>query len=196
MGSFTAISDVGRTLQELLRINCCPSVVDKKENIGVCSPDETGGFSVGIYLYDIEENTEIRTLPDIMIDESHIKQAPSVLNLSYMIFVSLKSDITSRSIDEQRIIGRIWQIISDNRVVSNEFLCGTFKDAGERIAIELDAKPFDEKVKVWSAFNLPPKTCVFCKVSAVQVESTVVRESRRVTSADISLRRKGINYAP
>ncbi len=191
MAGYTAISDTGRTIVEFLRRNCIPPV-EKSELIGLCDPNETGGFIVGVCLYDIEEDADNRaSRSDIVIDDTHVKAPPSPINLHYMIFTALKSDIAIRAQDEQRILGRIYQKLADNRIIT-DCLQGTLADSGEGVNIAFENKPYEDKIKVWTAFNLPPKAALYYKVSTVLMDSERVREVKRVTSADISVRQKGV----
>ncbi len=189
MGGYTAVSDTGKTLVEFLRKNCVPPV-EKPELIGLCSPSDVGNYAVCVSLYDMDEDTTARiSRADIMIDETHAQSPPSVLNLHYMIFTALKSDITVRALDEQRILGRVFQSLSDNAVIDT-CLQGTLADNFERVNITFENIPYEEKIKVWTAFNLPPKTSLFYKVSGVLVESERIREVKRVVTADITLKQR------
>lgn len=190
MGKFTIVSDVSKTIRELLHVNCVPTPIASTELIGICSPDDLGGFSVGIHLYDIEENTDMRSRQDIVIDTESVRQAPSCLNLYYVIFISLKSDPAIRAVDEQLIIGKIHQTLSDNRIVDYKYLQGTLAENNEKLGISLLNMPYEEKLKIWSAFNIPPKTCLFYKTSPIYIESENIKKVRRVVEADIDLKRK------
>ncbi|MGN1423801.1 MAG: DUF4255 domain-containing protein [Oscillospiraceae bacterium] len=189
MGSYTAISDAGKTIVELLRRKCVPPI-EKPELIGLCSPDDTGNFMLGVCLYDIEERSDMKMGRDIVIDDAHVKNPPSILDLHYMIFTALKSDIAVRAADEQRILGSVYQKLSDSRIISDG-LSGTLADGGESLNITFENKPYEDKIRIWTAFNLPPKQCLFYKVSGLAIESEIIRETRRVTGADISIRQKG-----
>ncbi len=191
MGNYTVIADAGRSIVEFLRRNCVPPV-DKPELIGLCSPDDTGNYSLGVCLYDIDESSELKMARDIVIDDTHVRSAPSIINLHYMIFTSLKTDIAMRAIDEQRILGSVYQRLADHRVLTAEDgISGSLLTGGENLNITFENKPYEDKIKVWTAYNQAPKPCLFYKVTAVAVESDLIRTVRRVTEADISIRQKG-----
>ncbi len=59
------------------------------------------------------------------------------------------------------------------------------------INIGFENKPYEDKIRIWTAFSLPPKQCLFYKVSGLTIDSETVREVRRVTEADISLKQRG-----
>lgn len=187
MAGYTAISDTSKTLVEFIRHNCVPPVA-KPELIGLCSPNETGSFTVGICLYDIEESADLRLTKEIVVDETHIQSPPFSVNLYYMIFTSLKSDINIRAYDEQRILGRIYQQLADNKIIETSFQ-GT---SAESFNISLDNKTYEDKIKVWTAYNLPPRAALFYKINAVSIDSTKIREVKRVSSADVTLQHKDV----
>ncbi len=189
MGGYTAISDTGRTIAEFLKRHCVPPV-EKPELIGLCSPADAGNYSVCVTLYDIEEDVSAKmSRSDIFIDETHAQPPPSVLNLHYMIYAVLKSDIAVRAADEQRILGSVFQALADNRVIS-DCLQGTLADSLEPVKISFENLPYEDKVKIWTAFGLPPKTSLFYKVSGVTISSEKIREIKRVSEADIALRQR------
>ena len=55
MGRYTVIADISEKIVSLLCDGMVPDLIPDKNGIGLCGPDEKGDFSVGIYLYDIEE---------------------------------------------------------------------------------------------------------------------------------------------
>lgn len=190
MAGYTAISDSGRTIVDFLRRNCVPPV-EKPEFIGMCSPDEPGNFRLGVCLYDISEDagTSVNR-GEIVIDETHVRAAPAAVNLHYMIFTMLKSDISVRAQDEQRILGRVFQKLSDNRVISEQ-LYGSLAESGQTLNINLENIVYEDKLKIWAAYSVSPKPALFYKVSAVFIDSEKIREVRRVTTADITLQQRG-----
>lgn len=189
MAGYTAISDAGRTIVEFLRRSCIPPV-EKPEFIGLCSPDETGGFQVGVCLYDISQDAGTAVdRGEIAVDETHVRAAPSAINLHYMIFTALKSDITMRAQDEHRILGCIFQKLNDSRMISDG-LYGNLSDAGQAVNITLENISYEDKLRIWAAYNISPKPALFYKVSALLIDSEKVREVKRVTSADITLRQR------
>lgn len=107
-----------------------------------------------------------------------------------MIFTALRSDIAVRAQDEQRILGRIYQRLNDSRVIS-EGLQGALAEAGQSLNIAMENIPYEDKLKIWAAYSVSPKNALYYKVSAVFIDSERIREVRRVTTADITLRQKG-----
>ncbi|NLK38418.1 MAG: DUF4255 domain-containing protein [Epulopiscium sp.] len=190
MGSYTVIADTSKTLVELLRSNLIPEPVKKPEDIGLCTPDERGGSILGLYLYDIEENQEVKNLEKVMLDKEHFKNPPTSINLYYMLFVRSESEVAARAIDEQRIMGRAIQVLNDNTRVSFEDLWGTLKTENEVLDIQNLVLPFEEKAKIFNLFTQKAMLASFYKVGPVFIDSQKVRRIRRVVSADISIQQK------
>ena len=54
------IADVGNLLVGILSRELVPDLIPHKNQIGLCSPDGHGDLKVGIFLYNISENPDIR----------------------------------------------------------------------------------------------------------------------------------------
>lgn len=181
MGEYTIISEVSQKLLELMRENLVPEPVKKFEDIGLCHPDERGSAILGIYLYDIEENAETKTMERVFVDKEHYKNPPVSLNLYYMFFAHSQAELVSKAVDEQRIMGKVIQVINDNlRLDIN----------GEFVDIQPYFITYDEKNKVMSNFENKKDIACFYKVSPVIIESEKVRAVKRVKIADISVEHK------
>ncbi len=189
MGSYTAISDAGRTIVDFLRRKCVPPI-ESPELIGLCSPDCTGNFILGVCLYDIEDTTGLRVRKDIVIDETHVKNPPSSLDLHYVIFTALKSDASVRAADEQRILGSVFQKLADSRVISSG-LAGSLADSSEGVNITFENMTYEDKARVWTTFSTPQKQCLYYKVTGLTIDSEIERTVKRVTDAEISIRQGG-----
>ena len=190
MGSYTGIADVSRSILELLRNKCAPEPIKKAETIGLCAPNDRGNNILGLYLYNIEENPESYSQKKIVLDKEHFKDAPISFNLYYMIYAFSESEVNAKLIDEQRILGKAIQVLNDYKRVPSEYLMGTFAESNEIIELQSIMMPVDDRVKVWSLFNLPYHISYFYKVGPIFMESDVIRSVKRVTSADISVTQK------
>ena len=98
MGNYTIIADVSRSILELLKTNLVPEPIKKTENIGVCAPNDRGNHILGLYLYDIDQNPESRSMERIVLDKEHYKDPPMSLNLYYMLFAYSDTDLITRAI--------------------------------------------------------------------------------------------------
>ncbi|MGL4791663.1 MAG: Pvc16 family protein, partial [Anaerotignaceae bacterium] len=123
-------------------------------------------------------------------DPEHYKDPPVAYELFYMAFVHSESEINTRLIDEQRILGRVLQKFCDYRRIPQEYLMGTLKENKEILDIQGLNLTIDEKIKIWSLFNEPYRTSFFYKAGPVFMESDLIKTTKRVISANISTRHK------
>ena len=100
MGRYTVISEVSQKIVDLLFDGMVPDLIADKNSIGLCGPDEKGDFSVGIYLYDIEENHDLRRSGMVNYSYTGQKFPPLILSLYYMITAYSSSDIKFRAVQE------------------------------------------------------------------------------------------------
>lgn len=190
MGSYTVIADTSNTIVEILRKTMTPEPIEKPESIGLCQPDDRNGFLLGVYLYQIQENMEMFSQEKITLDEIHYKNPPMSFYLDYMIFVHSESEINTRLIDEQRIIGRAIQQMNNHRKVPERFLMGTLKENQERIYIQAMTLSLEERSKIWSLFHQPYRTCFFYRAGPVFLDTDFIKDVKRVVSAEISIQQK------
>jgi len=171
------ISEVGNLLVEILCRELVPDVILHSNNIGLCSPDNHGDLNLGICLYDVNESDDI--LAAGMVNAGMKKQVyPSTyLNLYYMITAYSESDMKFRAAEEQRILGKVIQVLRDNNVLTEEIL-------GDGVAmsarIELQRMDRYEKMRMWNFPNVPYKLSLFYRVQPVEIASAKTKQITRV----------------
>lgn len=175
MAGYSVFADVGKTLVDLLRAGAVPEPVAKAEQIGLCSPQDRGGFVVGLHPYDMKEDAAARRLEPIPLPDGSLQDPPGAYTLSYIVSVASKAEAAAKAMDEQRILGRVLQLLRDNSRLPEAFMPPKLRAAGEPMAVELTPVELEEKVKVWSMFGEPCRPCAFFTVGPVLVESTVIR---------------------
>lgn len=173
---YTAIADVSRTLVELIRNNVVPDLIAKEDYIGLCTPDNTGDFLLGIYLYNVERSASFRLSGRQNEGLHHQKYPPIVLDLHYMITPYYKSDIKFLAQDEQVLLGRIIQVLNDNGTI--------FSDSGEPVMLEMENIDLDDRQKIWTA-NSVYRASIFLAARAVIVDSARQAEISRVSEIQI-----------
>lgn len=187
MGKYTVFADVGKAIVDMLRDQMAPEPISKSEYIGLCDPKERGSFVLGIHPYNIKEITEIRMDNPIVLPDGNLVDPPTNYELYYMISIVSKSEVAAKSLDEHRILGRLLQIMSDNKVVPKKYLSDSMKTQDEDIRIQMIPMDLEEKVKIWTMFNEPYKLSTFYMISPVVVDSNVVRTpAKRVVSFEAS----------
>lgn len=191
MGKYTIFSDVGKTIMDMLKAQIVPEPLDKAESIGMCAPNERGNFVVGIHLYDFRENNEGGLVKPMVLPNGYIKDAPTSYQLSFLISVASKAEPMVKAMEESRILGRILQVINDNKVLPQDYMPESLKVTGESISINMIPLDIEEKIKIWSLFNEPYKQSAFFEVGPVLLESATIKiPATRVRSISLESQQK------
>ncbi|MDR1772060.1 MAG: DUF4255 domain-containing protein [Hungatella sp.] len=193
MSNYSVISDVGNGIVKLLRRHMVPEMIASSDAIGLCSPEDKGDLSLGVYLYDVKESEEMMGLRKQSTSENAMKAPSQYLNLYYMITAYSSSDIKFRASEEHRILGRTIQVLWDNGVLGTEYLNETGGNMEYPIRIEMLRLDNEEKIKLWNTPNLPYKLSLYYKVYPVEIESLKVKTIRRVVEADFAVDEKNGN---
>ncbi|HWR60834.1 MAG TPA: DUF4255 domain-containing protein, partial [Clostridia bacterium] len=180
MGRYTVISDVGSTLVNLLRENMVPEPVLQPEMIGLASPADKGDLRLSLFLYNIVESGDLRN-NQLQVSESGLLQYPPMsLNLYYMLTAYSSSELSSRALDEQRILGKAMQVFFDNSIIRGSALQGTLREKNEEVKIVMDNIPVDILIKLWNFPNIPYKLSVSYLVGPIYLDSTRTKQTKRV----------------
>jgi len=180
MGDFNIISDVSNSILKTLRDNLCPELIQSPESIMLTIPsDKNADFQLGMYLYDIQEMREYRQTEYVRVSPSKRKLPPKPLNLYYAVYINSKSQMSVDAENEQRILGRVMQILMDFPVLSEEFL--EEDEMGATVTIQ--TMSFEEKPKLWSVLNIPYQLAIYFSVAPVLLSSRKVSSFTRVVDA-------------
>ena len=178
MSFYTVVSDVGRSIVQLLRDQMAPEPVAQPELIGLASPNDPGNYQVTLFLYQVKEHQEGRMTTMINRGVESQQYPPMVLNLSYLLTVQLKSDHVTRAIDEQRILGRAMQVLYDHSIVDSQSLQGSLSETDAEIRIMLEDVPL-EKMQAFFP-NASYKLSLSYTVGPIYVGSTRLKPVKRV----------------
>lgn len=188
MAAYTAIADTGQTLVNLLREQMSPEPIANPEYIGLCDPRERGGFVLGIHLYNVSENAELRAPGPLTLPDGRQQRAPISLQISYIISVVSKAELATRALDEQRILGRLAQVLADYSRLPAQHMPEALRARGETINISLMTLQLEDKVKIWSMFNEPYRPSLFYTVEPVLIESArITRPAPRVVEGRLDV---------
>ncbi len=174
MGKFTIISDVGKSLVNMFKDQMTPEPISKPENIGVCDPKERGEAILGIHIYDTKESDAPKQLNPIKLPDGSLQGPPTIYEVKYMLSIVSKAEPSTRALDEQKIFGKLLQIIGDNKTIPHKYMTDSLKISGEEISIEMLPLELEEKVKIWTMFSEPYKTSVFIRCSPIIIESSKI----------------------
>lgn len=191
MAGYSVISDVSRTIVDLLRAELVPEPVAQAEQIGACDPHDRGSCVVGVHIYDISEAGEARPLNQVPQPDGSRRNPPIPLYLSVMVSVASKAEKETRTLDEQLIMGRVLQVLGDNRRLPERYMPGSMRRSGEAVQVSAVPMELEEKTRIWTMFTESYKLSMFYKVGPVYLESAVVTEpARRVREIRLDARQK------
>ena len=188
MADYTIIADVSAYIVKTLREKMCPEPVPSPNNIEISSPaSQDVDYIVGLYLYEIKEESQIARPPIVDRGKIQLLQPPRPYSLYYMVFINGSSQMGLKAPDIQKIIGRVAQIVNDNSSVSPQEL-QPWLDASEPPIVLSQAKmALEEKVRVWQAINKPYEISLFYKAAPVFLSSELVIDTPRVVDASFGL---------
>jgi hypothetical protein len=185
-----AIMDVDNALINLLREKLAPDVIQNPDAIGLCSPDEKGDMLLGIHLYDIRANDDIRLNEMINLDSGRQQYPSAYLTLSYMVTAYSNADVKFRSGEDHKILNKVIQIFHDNALLSAVSYEPTGKAADMDLRIHPAGLNLEEKQRIWNFPNHPYRASLFYQVAPVEVESARVRDVRRVMDVEFNVDEK------
>jgi hypothetical protein len=188
MADYTIISDVSTYIVRTLREKMCPEPVPSPNNIEISSPaSQDVDYIVGLYLYDIREDTQIARPNMVEHGKVQLLQPPKPYSLYYMVFINGSSQMGLKAPDIQKIIGRVAQIVNDNSSVRPSELQTWLDDNEPPIVLSQAKMELDEKVRVWQAINKPYEISLFYKAAPVFLSSELIVEPPRVSNAGFGL---------
>lgn len=188
MADYSIIADVSAYIVRTLREKMCPEPIPSPNNIEISSPaDQDVDYILGLYLYDIREESQISTPNYIQSGRVQLQKPPRPYGLYYMVFINGSSQMGLKAPDIQKIIGRVAQIVNDNATVLPNQLQNWLETQEPPIALSQAKISLEEKVRVWQAINKPYQVSLFYKVAPVFLSSEVVINTPRVVDATIDL---------
>lgn len=188
MAEYTIMADVSSFICNMLREKMCPKTVHSPNHIRISSPaSRDKDYIIGVYLYDVKEETIAARLPGVPAEGTAFTKAPVPYSLSYMVFVNGSFRMGLKEPDIQKIIGRVAQIINDNNIVNPQEIHPRQGTAEPPITLSQVKMELDEKTQVWKAVNKPYQISLFYKAAPVFVSSEIVNDPPRVRKAFFNL---------
>lgn len=181
------MADIGNAIVQLLRDNLVPGIIISTENIGLCTPSDKGDIVLGISLYDVKENKDIIPTGMSAKGVKQLKYPSAFYELYYMITAYSASDIKFRAAEDQKILGKVLQVLKDHPTFTAEQLGSELTNSQYAPKIELLHLENDEKMKLWHVPDMPYKLSLFYKVYPVEIESDRVKEVTRVVDVDFTV---------
>lgn len=93
MADYPIIADVSAHIVRTLRKKMCPEPIPSPNNIEISSPaDQDVDYILGLYLYDIREESDVTQPPLFKRDGSSYKAAQTIRSLLYGLYQRLFPD--------------------------------------------------------------------------------------------------------
>ncbi len=177
MGRYSVIAEVSEKIGERLRRALVPDLIPDRGSIVMCSPDNCEDCTLGIFLYDIQENDELRQIQMLDIDDDRQKGPPAYLSLYYMITAYRQGERQFSAIQQERILGKVIQHFHDDPILNRQ----------KGIRLQMLKISTEDKLKLWNFGGKPYTVSVFYKASPVEVESEIIKNVTRVSDAEFAV---------
>ena len=178
MADYTALTEAGTALVELLRENLTPEPLGNRELINLCSPHESENNQLTLFLYHIEEDAQGNSAGYYSVDSATERMRPAQYTLHFLMTPHSKAPMQLREADRYRIMGAALQTLRDNPVIPQSCLSGSLAAEKARLHILLDRVNMEQLLKIWNNTSKDYKLSAVVSVTGVTIES---RRSRSVT---------------
>lgn len=187
MAAYTIIEETSETLKDVLTNGLVPELISDKNSIGLCGTDQYGDYTVGINLCEIKESDFLRISGMQDMGDTELMGPPMVVSLLYMIMIHSASEPAYKASNEQKIMGKILQILSERGTWQAPDM-GKYQDPD--IRLELVNLTADEKSKFWNNEKKAMPTLLFYRAEPIMIESRVRRKIARVRVAAFNVTEK------
>jgi len=187
VASYTVITDVGLSLVKVLREALVPELIAHPDGVGLAHPGDKGDMNLSLYLYEAKENADYRS-NDLIDQGEALRYPPVAVDLSYLITAHSASDVLSRAIDEQRILGKTMQVLHDHSVLKEDDLVGSLAGSGGTFRVAKEELPLDTVISLFP--NMPYKLSLCYKIGPVFIDSTRTKSAARVRERRVRMKQK------
>ena len=187
MADYTALVEAGEALAELLRQELTPEPINDRELISLATPFEAENNQLTLYLFQIDEDLQNGFTGYQQETLNMQRMQAASFQLSYLITAHSKAPVHVKESDQQRIIGKVVQIIKDHPTIPPEYLSGSMAGSGLALSLNLERPNFEQMMKIWNNNSVPYKLSVVCKVGGVTIDSKRTRYTSRVTDVSIDI---------
>ena len=190
MADYTALTEAGMALVELLRENLTPEPLGNRELINLCSPHESENNQLTLYLYHIEEEAQSMTSGYYSVDSETERIRPAQYILHFLMTPHSKAPAQLKEADCYRIMGAALQTLRDNPVIPQRFLSGSLAAESARLHVMADRTAMEQLLKIWNNTSKDYKLSVVVTVTGVTIDSARTRRVPRVTEVVIGTKEK------
>lgn len=179
------ILQTGRALAKLFGRSLCPELVRDEESILLTAPWEEEDYRVGIYLYDIQDFSQLVTgmSQAVMISDRERRMPPKAVELSYLVFCNDNQRFGGLQREQSHeILNEVIRAVYDNSVLERE--------DGETIQLSFQRETTDFKMRLWGSFNRSLCPAVYLHAAPVLIASRRVEAVQKVEQRDYDVKRK------
>ena len=105
-----------------------------------------------------------------------------------MITAYSKADVKNRSLEDQRILGRVIQTLADNAALSADTLSPIPRASGNDLRIQMLSLETEAQQRIWNVPNQAYRTSLFYRVGPVELESGKIRRVQRVVDLELTVK--------
>ena len=190
MADYTALTEAGAALVELLRENLTPEPIGNRELINLCSPHESGNNQLTLYLYQIEEDSQGVVAGYYSVDNETERMRGAQYILHFLLTPHSKAPEQMREADQYKILGAAVQTLRDNPVIPQHFLGGSIAAENAEIHIQIEKMNMEQLLKIWNNTTKDYKASVAVTLTGVNIDSKRTRRVSRVKEVIIGTREK------
>ena len=184
MGKYETFADVTEKIIAILKDGLVPELISDSSHIGVCTPDSMDDLEIGIYLYrvSIDEDYVVSGMQEIGLRQQ--TKPPIDFKLKYVILIKTIGENQKRLLQEQRIMGKITQLLYDNSsIISSDI--GLRNAPDMRISFLQPASEDTKNVLLGEKYQFI--NALYYEVAPVEIESEIVRNVQRVRDIEMSV---------
>ncbi len=190
MADYTALTEAGSALVELLRENLTPEPIGNRELINLCSPHESGNNQLTLYLYQIEEDSQGVVAGYYSVDNETERMRGAQYILHFLLTPHSKAPEQMREADQYKILGAAVQTLRDNPVIPQRLLGGSIASENAEIHIQIEKTNMEQLLKIWNNTTKDYKASVAVTLTGVNIDSKRTRRVSRVKEVIIGTREK------
>ena len=189
MLSDMTIANVEETLITLLRNNLEDLVDNPDEQIVSLSPADVVDRQIRLtlFLYSVVETPSLKNEPFSLSSSRELRFPPLSLDLYYMLtcYPSENQNLTDRTLDTRKMLGRAMRVFYDNGILSGTILQGDLAGTQEELRISLNPITVEDLTRIWSVFpDTSYRTSVSYLVTPVRIRSERLARRQRVVSKE------------
>ena len=183
MADSDVIGDVSTALERLLTsamstLTPPPAPIAQVHDLSGVIP--TAPALLTLFLYEIAQDPSVRNRPPIReVDATgyQIRKPPMGVLLRYLVTAWGGDRIT-----EQRMLGRVLQVLYDHAVLSGADLTGGVAGTRDSIKVTLASLTLEEKSRVWYAIQKPYRVSLNYEVRVANIDAEITEDAPPVSA--------------